>query len=83
MYNDFDQQEKPAQAQKEKKKQQKKLLLLLLLLGAGAYFYFMIYLPEEKIKVLETELQGQLDRVKNAKQDDCPEMLATLSTYHQ
>src|SRR4051794_20133014 len=71
-----------AEAQK-RKKQQKKLLLVLLLLAAGAYFYFVVYLPEQKIKALEAELQGQLDRVKNAKPDDCPEMLAALSAYQQ
>jgi len=56
---------------------------VLLLLAAGAYYYFMVHLPEQKIKLLETELQGQLDRVKNAKQDDCAELLATLSNYQQ
>jgi len=84
MYYELDEKEqKIAQARKKKKQQQKKILLMLLFLAAGAYFYFMVYLPEQKIKLLEAELQGQLDRVKNAKQDDCAELLTTLSNYQQ
>jgi len=84
MYYELDEKEqKIAQAQKKKKQQQKKILLVLFLLAAGAYYYFMVYLPEQKTKLLEAELQGQLDRVKNAKQDDCAELLTTLFNYQK
>ncbi|CAJ0882531.1 10666_t:CDS:2 [Entrophospora sp. SA101] len=66
------------QSQK-RKQQQKKILLVLLLLAAGTYYYFMVYLPEQKIKALEDELQGQLDRVKNAKQDDSDKEVRKIS----
>ncbi|CAI2187186.1 6300_t:CDS:10 [Funneliformis geosporum] len=63
-YFDFDSPPKSVIKSKKKKQQHQQMLLLLLLAVAGAY-YFMIYLPEEERKKLETEIQKELDEVKN------------------
>ena len=82
-YFDFDSEKKTEVKNKKKQKQQQQTILLLLLAAGAAYYYFMVYLPDEEVKKLETKLQAELDRVKNANQDDVAEMLSTLQTYQQ
>ena len=79
-YFDFDYEKKSETKSKQKKKQQQQGILLLLLLTGAAYYYFMVYLPEEQKKVLESQIQADLDKVKNLKKDDYDNITTSLTT---
>jgi hypothetical protein len=76
----FDFEPKP----KSSKKRNQQVLLLFLLAAGVAYYYFMVYLPEEEVRKLETQIQADLDKVKNLRPEEysnIPTLLVTCQGY--